>query len=333
MVDTVRMKLPVILTTTTTPQGWEQSGTFKEIATTLDGLLERRVGLGFQHSESGLRIGGRAPFLDNLEVSLPRLLHGHNGMLIASEQELIDAFVRIDSLVSQLGQPQWECVEFRRVDFAWHFRGRFADYANAYRDAKFRRVRRPAGGYEDESIFWKGRSLHLRIYDKVRQVTKKSQPGNVVRVELQIRNPKLRELLGDGERVTDLRFDRCYAVFRSLLQGFTPTTVPSVSNIADIFVMADIEGCRPHGMSLFQHWAQTRSPRQVSRMRQQMAAVRLKYFKHDFATLLPENGLPPIVEVNEYGIELPPRGSRPCAEGEPTAAEPAALTSTELHTH
>lgn len=328
MVDTIRMKVLLPVTTRTAPKGWMRRGSTTLKADALDGMLDRHDGLRFEHEHTGLMMGGRAPFLSWLQVSLARLLFGHNGRLISSESELRAAFDRLVELLSEICDPILEGATFTRADLVWQFSGLFAHFANAYRTAKFKGVRKEGGGYERESMFWKGSAMHLRIYDKVRQITKK-QPGNVLRVEIQLHNPKFKKLLGDGEAVTELSFQRCFNVYRKLMQGFAPTKIPSASTIAELFVMADLDGYKPQGksQSQFEYWAAKHSPRQVSRMRQQMAAVRLETFEHDFFKLFPKEGLPPIVEVDEYGSELPHSGSRPCSSGEPTAAGLEAPTS------
>ena len=165
-----------------------------------------------------------------------------------------------------------------------------------HRHARHPRVRRTAFQYEGESIHWHGSGLHVRMYDKARQQTRKR--GDVLRVELELHNPLLQKLFADGTgRLARLDFNRCYAIYRELMLGFAPCPVLQTSELAELLAIAEACNARYCGLSLFEIWARGKNREHVRRVQIDMAALRHKYFGIDWSQLLPVEGPPPPVEL------------------------------------
>jgi hypothetical protein len=106
------------------------------------------------------------------------------------------------------------------------------------------------------------------------------------------------EELGNGSRVTRLIFGDCYKAFRQIMLGFVPNLVETVRGIAHFLAVGDREGWQANGVSAFDIYTATISPRQLSRLKKEMAAHRPSVHKIDWVQLLPVDGPPPVVELD-----------------------------------
>jgi len=105
--------------------------------------------------------------------------------------------------------------------------------------------------------------------------------------------------LGNGERVTRLDFNQCYAAYRSVLLGFVPSPIPKISSIAEFLAVAEREGWESGGVPAFDIYSRGLSSRQVRRLQHDMAACRPTVHRIDWSVLLPADGPPPVVEVSD----------------------------------
>jgi hypothetical protein len=137
--------------------------------------------------------------------------------------------------------------------------------------------------------------MRISLYDKTREQL--GHNGNVVRVEVQLKGKLLKELLGNGERVTKLDIATCYQAYRSILLGFVPSPVAKVGTIAELLAIGERERWSSSGVPAFNIYTHNRSPRQVIRIRRDMAAYRPSVFNIDWTQLLPADGPPMPVEV------------------------------------
>lgn len=294
MIDTVRMLAPHALLEDH-PVGWTRT------------LCANRVGEGngdtevvwwsLMHGDTGLTLTGHGHKMQYIRVSLPRLLHGTNCCLIKSAAELKQALRMTRDLVETIAEPLGDPNErFTRVDLVWQFRLNPSDVMNAHRSCKHRSIRRVAGHYDGQSVYWKGSEMQVRIYDKCQQAYKR--PGDVVRVEIQLTKRKLARELGDGRGdVRRLNFKGCYRAYRSLLLGFEPEALPTNGlSIAHILALADRDDWRPLGENLFDSYTRDMSARNIRRVRREVAAARPSVFQFSWRELLPADRLPPVVE-------------------------------------
>lgn len=307
MIDTIRLHIPIALTKKPLPSGWG----LRDISTFCnepsDGPPVRCAGLLHEHLATGLRACGTPSLLNTVEVSLPRVLHGHNGKLIQNQHDLDRALAKVYSLLRQIGRPRQERFKPYRVSLAWHFAGNLNQFMGAFEQAKHKSIRTVARGYDNESMFWQGHDIRIRVYDKIRQMT--GRAGDVLRVEVQLRGRWLKKYLAhDVGQVEVLRFADCYRAYREILLGLTTPKPPAISSLANMFALAALDGFKAKDSAPFELWAVGKSKEHVRRMNRQMAAVWRNHF--NFSALLPVGEPPPSIEVDCTGRRLNTAGMR-----------------------
>jgi hypothetical protein len=209
MIDTVRFSQTWKLRPDI-PQTWKSTThTYDHVDETQTQVARRRWLL--THESTGLRAVGSGNTIEYVECSLPRLLHGTNGMLLRDQLEIDLALQKLDLLLDEIGDPLDNTRSFSRVDLVWQFRGDPGLLINAHRNCRHKNIRADPLCSERGSLTWAGSQVRIRFYDKLRQMTKK--PGDVIRVEVQLRGSLLRERFGSD-------FDECYKVYRQVLLGF-----------------------------------------------------------------------------------------------------------------
>jgi len=294
MIDTVRMFAPHALLEDH-PVGWTRT------------LCANRISEGngdpdvvwwsLTHKDTGLTLTGYGRKMQYIRFSLPRLLHGSNCRLIKSAAELEQALRMARDLVESIAEPLGDPNErFTRVDLVWQFRLNPRDVMNAHRSCKHRSIRRLAGHYDEQSVYWHGSEMQVRIYDKCKEAFK--QPGDVVRVEIELHKRKLARELGNGRgQVSRLDFRECYQAYRRLLLGFEPDALPAnTPTLAEILLAGEYNNWKHLGEPLFDWVARKLSERQVRRIRKQMSECRPSVFQFSWKALLPPDRLPPVVE-------------------------------------
>lgn len=307
MIDTVRQHA-FVWAVPTPPPGWVcKTGVTRQRA----GLAEsEREWVAFQHEATGLRLFGNPTGEDGgtwlatkAEVSLPRLVHGSNGVLLKDQEEIDLALEKMRDLASSLVVPGREDFtrfgSFSRVDLVWQFSGQtshwISDLSNSYHPS----CRRAKVTYEGESIHFPAVGRHLRIYDKSKE--SKGARGEVVRCELQLSKKPLVQCLGNGDpfrdEVTDLHFGRAYSVYRDYLCGFEPVKRPDLGSMVDLLGYLQSANVKDStGRPIFDYWAAGRHPRHVRRVRSQIQKNKTKWVEFSFRSLLPEEGPPPAVD-------------------------------------
>lgn len=171
---------------------------------------------------------------------------------------------------------------FRRVDLVWQFAGDPALYANAHRNCLHPMIRKPVVDYGNNGLAWNGSQVTIRMYDKLLEQTKNT--GNVIRVEVQLRGKKLRQVLANDAPVTKLDFATCYTRYRSIVQKFQPQPAPDVRDSIDLLAYAQAE----HGLNLWNHWkAHYKNPQSKNRVRREYLARKLQYSEIDWEDALP----------------------------------------------
>ena len=302
MIDTVRIKTNRLFhpdITDCLSENW-QATDFQSRGVNGDGsgwTGKNRITL--EDKTTGLRIGGTRFAAEWIEASLPTLLHGHNGMLITSQQELDDALNLLYEIVDQVSELAADAAgdSFTRVDLVWQFKDNLEAFKAAHRNCRHRRIRKEAVEYDGQGMVWKGTQLSVTMYDKRLKMFKK--PGDVVRVEVRLWGKVLRKEFTGSEHgdLRKLSFWRCYEVYREIMCGFCPARIPRLSSMAEFLAMAAQAGWKWEGVPMFDIWRVEKSPRHLSRVRKEMARLRPKIHSFEWETLLPEDELPPLVEL------------------------------------
>lgn len=311
MIDTVKFKQRLFVQASAQefadPDVWRSE--HKQIDTTdRDGRPVQRRRWVLAHKPTGFRASGTDDVLGTFEVSLPRVLFGHNGRLLKSQAEINDALYMVYDLMDQIGERSDEPPEFKRVDLVWQFQGDPNLFITAHQHARHRRIRRDVVKYEKGSLTWIGSGRSVCMYDKCLEMLK--VPGEIMRVEVRLRDNVLAKLFGQ-RAVRSLNFDTCYELYRNTLLGFCPSSVPKVSAISEFLALAEREGWKSDGVSAFEIYTQRLSKKQRRRIQKQMAQTRSSVFNFDWADLLPVRYPPAPVEVSDNLI----KELAPCRKG------------------
>ncbi len=265
--------------------GWKKSDCSSEEAVK-GGAIISVPGYILKHVSTGLRIKLRNSEVTWVEFSLPRLLFETNETP-ANSQGLIDQGLsearRIMGEVVYLRDLSWR---FTRVDIFAHVPGRITDFIPAHQHCRCSGIHRLPVIYPGESINWNGSKIKLRMYDKA--LEQRGERGDFIRVEVELRGDYVPKLLGDGQPVTALRYDRCYEALRRMVLRLQPRKVAKVSSIASLLVLADANDCRTgDGELLSAVHLRSVTTRQQYNLRNQMAALRPEYFGIDWDKLIP----------------------------------------------
>jgi hypothetical protein len=198
---------------------------------------------GLQHIATGLRaaIPPNCAFAI-VEVSLPRISKPRRGNsdLITSDKEIQRAFRKIPGLVREVFDvPANSAFEIRRVDIAWQLKGRIQNFILGHWNLRHPEINKTARIYVDESIYWLGDEMLIRIYDKVLKDTKR--PGNIVRVEVELKKRKLHAEFSPKATLQNLTCSNCLKVLRRKLRQFQPRAVVQIKSRGDFLYHAIVE--------------------------------------------------------------------------------------------
>lgn len=230
----------------------------------------------WQHHDTGMRIGGNEAGAKWAEVSAPRVLFGSNHRCIHNPEQLFEAVHGTFEVARQI-LPGFEVDRYTRVDLAYQFRADPRWLISVHRNHRHPWVRSHACEWFGESINWIGQETRIRLYDKAKEVEKK--PGDVARLEVQLRGRKLRKLVAGHEKrkLVDLTWDRCLRAYEWLLMGFQPISTAEVSSMVEFLSLAERDGLRfKDGRTATEVWLETKTLRHRRRVRQQMNRVRLR---------------------------------------------------------
>ena len=291
MIDTVRLKVLGAWKRDTAPGGWIVSNsTKKEI--TGNRTFERRC---WQQEDTGFRVSGSSEDATAIECSLPRLLHGSNGALLKSEEEVTAALRLVKERASKVIEfsPYIEPA-LTRLDAAWNCEidGGVRTVIRAVENTRHEDVRRATVVYQGESIHYPGKNCRIRIYDKGKEL--KGKESNVVRFEAQFRGKFVAQFNDDGRNMGT----RAYGALREAICKLQPIDEPRFSRLADLFAHMEQDGVRDsQGRDILGIYlaGMTRSSRY--RLQAQMKRARVARAKIVLAELFPLHELPPVVEI------------------------------------
>jgi hypothetical protein len=229
------------------------------------------------HRDSGLRVGGSSIVPEWVEVSLPRLYHGRNGQLLENDSEVYGALVlleaKIKDVVSRSATGEYRPFQIfdkvTRLDLCWQFVGSIQTWIQAFRHNKHPNVRRPTVTHDGSGLVFPGVGMHIRIYDKRKEVYRR--PGDVVRVECQMRGSKLKEFgLTSFEESFLGGFSRLWAIFKDIILKFNPETLTEIGRIADLLALLEAQGVKIGSQTAFEVWSAGKHRSTVSRMQAMM---------------------------------------------------------------
>jgi hypothetical protein len=238
-----------------------------------------------KHLETGLRVVFWSNQLQWVEVSLPRVLFGHNGQLLGWQSSIDAALLEVDAILNRISALVSASRLFRRVDLVWQFRDDPAKFYSAHQCCHHPMIHSPPVDYGNNGLSWRGSGLIISIYDKVLRETRKA--GNIVRVELQLRSARLARILGRGQTVTRLKFTECYKAYRSIVRRFKPKMVIRDMRRDPLYLIAFAASKdRKYYWPL---WARTfKSQQSRNRALRRLLAIKLKFSRVSWSELLPK---------------------------------------------
>ena len=262
-----------------------------------------------QHEITGLRIFGHEHSAIRAEVSVPKVCFGGLNFMEISRDSFGSALEKTRELVRSAVEPNElePFGAFTRIDLVKQFRVSPIDIINSHLTVRHPSIRKAGVQYFDESIQWHGKDRRLRMYDKLREVKNKHQPGPITRAELQLRSEALRRDFGGckSQKVEhdSLTFDRAYNVYRRYLTRLEPLPLRRVTSQANFLSMLISEGVKVQGVPVFDVYCRGKSLRHVRRLRKQIAEARPAFWHWSWREQLPESSTK-VISVNPTKEEM-----------------------------
>jgi len=274
-----------------------------------DGSQNRHHEALLELPQLGFRAFVKNRAIVRVQCDLPKLIFGHNGRLIRSQDQVELALDRIESLLKLVatptsslggmvpGRPVHEHVHFTRIDFAWQFPDPEMRLATMLRQAVHPGVRRQNLQYANGSTI-PGTSLCIKAYEKASQLGIATE-DRYLRLEVEFKGDTLRKRLnGDkAERVLKLDFMSVYQVYReTVLELDRPTVAVRDASVAE--ALAQLQLSVPD-QDILTPWLGMRfsSSRSARRFRKEYNAALQSAAGFRFADLLPVDRLPPLHEL------------------------------------
>jgi hypothetical protein len=242
---------------------------------------------------SGTKVQGHNNNIELVTESIPRCLFGTNGKLIRTPQDLTNGLAALDSLLDQISTPIYPLIEYTRVDLVLHFRCNVQKFLSAHRHARHPSIRNETVEYDGSGITLPGSKAAIRLYDKQLEMTGK--PGNILRLEIQLRKPKLGELFGKSgfEPLNHLDFWQCYQVYRSLVCNLQPEPLPEKLDFNRLLAETEAAGFRlSNGLTAMETYRATVDKETYMARRRQIKGMVLSATSINWERLLPPFLLP-----------------------------------------
>ena len=253
--------------------------------------------------EDGTYIAGNEDCANIIQTSLPRLIFkSDNTNLIKNQDDLDEAISTLRYLMQQVlvtdSIPRWT-----RIDFVWNFVGNINEYIACFKTTKHPAVRSAVRIYESESIAWLGKYTKIKIYDKIKEKTKRSDTNRtIVRAEIQktIRKPTETEdlIMKLCNRVLGgyvPSFDKCYRYYRELMILLSPKDIPKLSSRSPLDFLAFLQAnglTDPQGVPLVDLYLSNKSKASKYRIMRQLKGHVLRHKFISFHAMLPEENPP-----------------------------------------
>jgi hypothetical protein len=260
----------------------------------------------------GIRVLIHGGVITKVEADLPKLLYGHNGRLLKSQQDLNTALARLKGVLATISQglsdrngffpgdvagDLW--TYYTRIDLAWQFDIAPAFVLLAMRSAKHPEITKRTGEWQDQTLVFPGTKIRISIYDKKAKM-RAACPHNVMRVEVQIHDEKIAEHIDfDGTLLKALSFAAAYAAYRDALLQFGTDRVPDPTTKGKLedylaWVVTALPDADPVGMYVA---TKKMCPRKSRDLRKQVGLRVPRLVGFSWSALLPAGHTPPAVEI------------------------------------
>ena len=266
------------------------------------------------HDPSGLYVSGQDGLLDRCQASLPRLLHGYNGITIKNPDEQQQAMDTLHSMLDEISDPVEPLVEFLRVDLVQNVPCDAAKVLNALRNARHPWFRKDQTEYQGSSVRFNGKERILTAYDKRQEL--KFRKGVAItgsedwlRLELQLKTRKaVRELFGNDEDrpVTHIDFFHAYRIWRKAWLTFDPAVCATTKiSLPALVAECEAQGFRTStGQSAWDWYRQFHEkPDTQRRFLKDVQARKLRAMAFSFGSILPLLAPGDVVDLDSTGLE------------------------------
>lgn len=260
-----------------------------------------------EHDQSGMVIYGNDTYAENIQVSLPRVLWGHNGRLITTQQQLEHAITWTIAIASQvIATTNSHSVpfpgygpmsHFTRIDLVWQFLSH-PSILDQLENSEHPRIKKPHVVHRFETVTLPGTLFRICAYDKTKEMKLHNKPGpeRVHRLEVQLKKKALGENMWvTGEGQTKLSIQWAHATYRKILGDLNgqPRTVLGRGSIDEFLAYLKhdapcknyvLDYCRKMG---FNEAATKRKIRQVNKIKFVDQWVRLDTMVPPLTALVP----------------------------------------------
>ena len=325
------------------PPNWS----FREGKTSQSGSFFSRRRITLDHEPTGLHAHGTPGRLEGWSVSLPRVLHGCNGIQLKGNTEIASSILRVNDLLAEISHPNETAETLRRLDVVMNLSVSNPEaLITTLRNAHYPWIRREKEHYAIGNIRFPGTEVVFTAYWK-RPATKTAPrrkrwhtPG-VLRLEVQLRSiDKISQFLGHQvpSPLTELPERReIYKAFRRFMLGFQSHTLHTGKCTLSSLI-ARCESVRfvfPEGDTAMDWHRTTFKVDTHRKMQNAVAANTAQFLSVDWEELLPEHTIPATVDVFPDGttsvvpaVPLIRTWSRP--QGDEIWAWMAASAATEI---
>lgn len=311
------------------------------------GKLDRMNGTGFtaRHQPSGLMATGIKGVITRIHCSLPKVLHGTNGICLKYD-ELGLACDRVDRLLSEISLEEERTWELLRWDFAIQIRCDVPRTIALYRQAKHREIRRSSTMYFKEdtrqlnSIQWCGKDVSISLYDKGAELNSKSKgtrfpKGEVLRLEVSLKNKaaikkkipaspsaEVRKLFPNQPVQFHLPgYFVAWRIFREVICQLDPPPTESIGQFSLLGLIAECERADlmlSNGMTALEWYGRHRDPDTLRKTCKKVEGLKRSEIGWRLDRALPLNAPPELVDLHLDGrMEIVPSPFLPQHLNEP----------------
>jgi hypothetical protein len=234
------------------------------------------------------------------EVSLPKLLFGHNGRVLENQAQLDAALAKLrEELNSIADVPEIAKWQICRADLAWNFDLQAESLILAHAALRVPGIQRGAALFDGgQGVSWRDARSHfmVKLYDKARQM---HVPGSILRGEISLRGQKLNRHLDTG-KFQD--YNALYQVYHNIMASIPPIQKPSkATNWQDALGAEPLE-IRQRFLARLAH--KPKATFRLYRRKVEAAAAKLPE-SFSWANILPAECPPPPVNVESRNRRRP----------------------------
>ena len=254
------------------------------------------------HKSLGIRVSGEGSRITYVQVNLARVLHGDNGYLIRSQEEVDAALEAVMLACGDLADTSSGIRDFVRIDVGLHFECTPVQIIRAHRHCRYPRTTRPRIDFGEHSASWNYDGRRIIMYDKGREITRRYMqneglPSNLLRVEIQLQKAPLKNELGGGEYPTEIIFSECYQAFRRMMLKFAPPMeIAEPGDIYSAVAAFEQSGASVCGQTLLEMLTSSMPERTAREWKRRVSQASLQSVQFDWAEKLPEQGPPPFID-------------------------------------